>query len=329
LGQRGFHVVNLELAIRDLSVINTDFRPDLLILDEAQRIKNWRTKVASGIKRIGSRYAFILTGTSLENRLEDLYSLMQMVDPRVLGPLWRYMVDFHITNERGKVLGYRNLSELRRRLAPLMLRRDHALVRDQLPERTVMRIDVPLSLAQRGIHDEAVQAASLLAQIMKRRPLTPSEQNRMMAALQRARMACNAAGLVDPALRETPGDSAPKLDELETLLDELCRSSGLKVVIFSQWTQMTKMAEERARRLGLGCVHLHGGVPNARRGDLIDRFREDDAVQVFISTDAGGGADQPGYPLESGRPRSAHCPSAPSRATAKVTGHTSGCAGVL
>jgi hypothetical protein len=161
-------------------------------------------------------------------------------------------------------------------------------VRDQLPERTVMRIDVPLSLAQQGIHDEAVHAASLLAQIMKRRPLTPSEQNRMMAALQRARMACNAAGLVDPALRETPGDSAPKLDELETLLDDLCRNSGLKAVIFSQWTQMTEMAEQRARRLGLGCVRLHGGVPSARRGDLIDRFREDDAIQVFISTDAGG-----------------------------------------
>lgn len=287
-GQRGFHVVNYELAVRDLSVINSDFRPDLVILDEAQRIKNWRTKVASGIKRIGSRYAFVLTGTPLENRLEDLYSLMQVVDPRVLGPLWRYLVDFHITNEQGKVLGYRNLSELRRRLLPVMLRRDRALVRDQLPERTVMRIDVPLSLAQQGIHDEAIQAASLLAQIMKRRPLTPSEQNRMMAALQRARMACNAAGLVDPVMRETPGDSAPKLDELETLLEELCLSSGQKAVIFSQWTQMTEMAEERARRLGLGCVRLHGGVPSARRGELIDRFREDDAVQVFISTDAGG-----------------------------------------
>ena len=287
-GQRGFHVVNYELAVRDLSVINSDFRPDLVILDEAQRIKNWRTKVASGIKRIASRYAFVLTGTPLENRLEDLYSLMQVVDPRVLGPLWRYLVDFHITNERGKVLGYRNLSELRRRLAPVMLRRDRALVRNQLPERTTMRIDAPLSLAQQGIHDEAVQAASQLARIMKRRPLTPSEQNRMMAALQRARMACNAAGLVDPALRETPGDGAPKLDELETLLGELCRASGLKAVIFSQWTQMTEMAEERARRLGLGCVRLHGGVPSTRRGELIDRFREDDAVQVFISTDAGG-----------------------------------------
>ena len=289
---QGFYVVNYELVMRDLGVINADLRPDLLILDEAQRIKNWRTKIAGAVKQIGSRYAFVLTGTPLENRLEDLYSLLQVVDPRVLGPLWRYMVDFHITDERGKVLGYRNLSELRRRLAPVMLRRDRSLVRDQLPERIVTRVDVPMSSLQQEIHDDALQAAGVLAQIMKRRPLTPGEQNRMMAALQRARMACNAAALVDPELvKERPeqvDSSAPKLDELETLLDELCRVAGLKAVVFSQWAIMTELVEQRVRRMGLGSVRLHGGVPTANRGKLMDRFRDDDAVQVFISTDAGG-----------------------------------------
>lgn len=208
-----FHVVNYELVVRDLPIINETLRPDLLILDEAQRIKNWRTKIASAVKRVASRYAFVLTGTPLENRLEDLYSLMQVIDPRVLGPLWRYLVDFHVTDDRGKILGYRNLSELRRRLRPVMLRRDRSLVRDQLPERIVQRIDVPLSSVQEGIHDAALKAAGQLAQIMRRRPLTPSEQNRMLAALQQARMACDAAGLVD---KET--EESPKLDELETLL---------------------------------------------------------------------------------------------------------------
>jgi len=81
---------------------------------------------------------------------------------------------------------------------------------------------------------------------------------------------------------------SPKLDELAQVLDELCLQGGLKAVVFSQWERMTAMVEERVRKLGLGCVRLHGGVPTAKRGDLMDRFREDDSVQVFISTDAGG-----------------------------------------
>lgn len=278
-----FVVVNYELLLRDLSVINGDMRPDLLILDEAQRIKNWRTKIASTVKLIQSRYAFVLTGTPLENRLEDLYSLLQVVDSRVLGPLWRCMVDFHVTDERGKVIGYRNLSELRRRIAPVMLRRDRRLVRDQLPDRTEIRLDIPLSRQQRELHDDALSTAGYLANIARRRPLTPSEQNRLMAALQQARMACDAAGLVD---NETVG--SPKLDELASLLDDLCVQCGNKVVIFSQWEKMTRMVEAAVRALGLGCVRLHGGVPSSRRGELMDRFREDDGVQVFISTDAGG-----------------------------------------
>jgi superfamily II DNA or RNA helicase len=278
-----FHIVNYELILRDLAVLNETLCPDLVIMDEAQRIKNWRTRIATAVKRIPSRYAFVLTGTPLENRLEDLYSLMQVVDPHVLGPLWRYMVDFHVTDDRGKVLGYRNLSVLRKRLAPVMLRRDRRLVREQLPERIVQRLDVVLTPRQRELHDAAMNAAGRLAQIARRRPLTPSEQNRLLAALQQARMACNAAGLVD---KETRG--APKLDELADILSEVCLQSGLKAVVFSQWERMTQMAEARIARLGLGCVRLHGGVPTAKRGELMDRFREDDSVQVFLSTDAGG-----------------------------------------
>jgi len=279
----GFYIINYELVLRDLTVINEQLSPDLLILDEAQRIKNWRTKIASAIKQIPSRYAFVLSGTPLENRLEDLYSLMQVIDHAVLGPLWRYLIDFHITDERGKVQGYRNLSELRRRLIPVMLRRDRRLVSEQLPERIQQRLDLPLTIKQQELHDTAMKAAGTLADITKRRPLTPTEQNRLMAALQQARMACNAAGLVD---KETEG--APKLDELVNILDDLCLQGGRKAVVFSQWELMTRMVEERLRGIGLGCVRLHGGVPTAKRGALLDRFRDDDAIQVFISTDAGG-----------------------------------------
>jgi len=280
-----FTIVNYELVLRDAGRIQQILSPDLLVLDEAQRIKNWRTKTAAAIKSLQTRYAFVLTGTPLENRLEDLYSLMQVVDARVLGPLWRYLVDFHVTDERGKVLGYRNLSELRRRLAPVMLRRDRTLVRDQLPDRLELRLDIPLDHRQRQLNDEAVDSAAMIAQraAKQRRPLTPSEERALLSALQNARMACDAAGLVD---KESVG--SPKLTELERLLEELCVEGGRKVVVFSQWTRMTEMAQGVATKLGLGTVQLHGGIPTARRGALLDTFHKDPAAQVFLSTDAGG-----------------------------------------
>ena len=278
-----FFIINYELVLRDLSLIREKLKPDLIILDEAQRIKNWRTKLASTVKLIPSRYVFVLSGTPLENRLEDLYSLLQVVDARVLGPLWRCLLDFHITDEKGKVIGYRNLSELRRRIAPVMLRRNWSLVSDQLPDRTEVSLDIPMNAMQLELHDAALSAAGRLAAIGKWRPLTPSEQNRMMAALQQARMACNAAGLVD---KETQG--SPKLDELERLLEELCLQSNRKAVIFSQWALMTEMVEILVRSMGLGCVRLHGGIATHKRGELMDAFQNDPAIQVFISTDAGG-----------------------------------------
>lgn len=277
-----FCIVNYELVVRDLTAISTELAPDLLILDEAQRIKNWKTKTAASIKALETRYAFVLSGTPLENRLEDLYSVMQVVDSRVLGPLWHFLLNYHVMDERGKVVAYRNLSELRRRLAPVMLRRDKRLVKDQLPDRIVQTVTVPLSQRQAELHDGALSTASKLAHIMKRRPLTPNEEKELLSSLQRARMACDAAYLVD---HETQG--SPKLDELARILEAACIDQGEKVVVFSQWEQMTRLAEEVAEGLGLGVARLHGGVPTKRRGELVDRFRDDPDCQVFISTDAG------------------------------------------
>jgi superfamily II DNA or RNA helicase len=278
-----YSLINYELVVRDKATITLSLAPDVLVIDEAQRIRNWRTKTAEAIKSVQSRYAFVLTGTPLENRLEDLYSVMQVVDHGVLGPLWRYLLDFHVTDERGRVLGYRNLSELRRRLGHAMLRRDRRLVRDQLPDRIEHRRDVELSKKQREYHDKALGTIGMYADIRKRRALTPAEQKRLLGAIQMARMACNAAGLVD---KESRG--SPKLDELKRILEELCLESGQKVVVFSEWERMTAMAEEVAQGLGLGTVRLFGRVPTKDRGELIESFQSNAATRVFLSTDAGG-----------------------------------------
>jgi len=287
--QAPFTIVNYELVIRDLELVRA-LDPDLLILDEAQRIKNWRTKTATRVKQIPAQHVFVLTGTPLENRLDDLYSLMQAVEPRILGPLWAFNQRFFKPAEgrgsgRGKPrgIGHRNLDELRRRLRPVVLRRTRDAVLTQLPERIENRFYVELTAPMREFHDEAVQLAAMIAARAEKRPLTPSEEKQLFAAIQRARMACNSAWLVD-----NDNKDSPKLDELTRIFDDLAAESGRKVVVFSEWERMIRLAADRARELELGYELLCGAVPSAKRGALLDRFRSDPDCRILFSTDAGG-----------------------------------------
>jgi SNF2 family DNA or RNA helicase len=156
--------------------------PDLLVLDEAQRIKNWRTRTADVVKRVPTRLAYVLTGTPLENRLDDLYSLMQVVDPHVFGPLWRFNQDFTSLDERGRVQGYRNLTELRARIAPHFLRR--ARRRCCCSSRSHRQPAHRAARRRAARHPRRRRAAvARTLAILKRRPLSPIEEKRLMAAL--------------------------------------------------------------------------------------------------------------------------------------------------
>ena len=135
--------------IRDAADVNQRLRPDVVILDEAQRIKNWNTQTARAIKRLESRYAFLLTGTPIENRIDEIYSsIIDYIDPQVFGPLFRFNRTFYELDERGRPVGYQNLDELRRRLRPLLLRRRKDQIESQLPERVDNNYFVPMSAAQ-------------------------------------------------------------------------------------------------------------------------------------------------------------------------------------
>jgi SNF2 family DNA or RNA helicase len=98
--------------------------------DEAQRV-NWNTIAARALKRIESPYAIVLTGTPLENRLEELVSLVQLVDRHRLGPTWRLLHDHQMRDETGRVIGYRDLNRIGETLSPILLRRRKAEVLDQ------------------------------------------------------------------------------------------------------------------------------------------------------------------------------------------------------
>ena len=145
-----FTVCNYEQVIRDLLAIDRTAW-DLIILDEGQRIKNWESKTSRIVKCLRSKFALVLTGTPLENRLDDLYSVVQFVDDRHLGPGFRFFNRHRIVDEKGKVLGYKNLGELRETLKPILLRRTRESVKLELPPRTVeiVRITPTAGTAER------------------------------------------------------------------------------------------------------------------------------------------------------------------------------------
>jgi superfamily II DNA or RNA helicase len=291
-GDSFFTILNYELVRRDLDALER-LRPDAIILDEAQRIKNWRTKTADAVKRLRSRYAFVLTGTPLENRLDELYSVFQFLDPRILGPLWHFNDRFYELEPRDdgsyKVLGYKNLDELRATIAPYVLRRTRDEVLRDLPPRVDNNFFVEMTPAQIDAYNGFKETVAKLLATAKRRPLTPKEHDLLLKALIKMRLICNALALHDkdisPADREK---TAPKLRELQHILDEQIASNGHKAIVFSQWEAMLDFAKPILERLDLGHVKLAGSVPTGKRGEIVERFLNDADCRVFLSTDAGG-----------------------------------------
>ncbi|HXG09318.1 MAG TPA: DEAD/DEAH box helicase [Gemmataceae bacterium] len=290
-----YRLINYELVLRDLEALNA-WHADLIVLDEAQRIKNWESKISRAVKKLRSRYAIVLTGTPLENKLEELYSIVEFVDDRRLGPAFQFLHDHRVVDANGKLLGYRNLDKLREKLAPIFLRRTRAEVLTQLPPRTDNTIFVEMTEAQRGPYAEQQY---LLARLVNKPYLTEVDRRRVLCCLANLRMLCDSTFLYD---KQT--NVSPKLDELAELLPEILAPSppppsaaagerdggegGRKVVIFSQWEAMLRKTAELLDRLKIGYTMLHGGVPAKERRERLEKFRTDPDCRVFLSTDAGG-----------------------------------------
>ena len=254
-----------------------------MIVDEAQRVKNWNTIAARALKRIDSSYAVVLTGTPLEIKLEELISIVQFVDQHRLGPTWKLLHEHQVKDEAGRVTGYTGLEKIGQTLAPIMIRRRKSEVLTQLPERTDQNLMVPMTEMQMLHHQKN---ADVVAQIVNRwrkmKFLSDKDQRRLTCALQNMRMSCNSTYLLD---QET--DHGVKADELAALFDDLFAQPEAKAVVFSQWTRTHDIVIRRLETRGIGYVSFHGGVPSEKRPALVDRFRNDPDCRVFLSTDAG------------------------------------------
>ncbi|HOX55660.1 MAG TPA: DEAD/DEAH box helicase [Candidatus Paceibacterota bacterium] len=277
-----FTIVNYEQMLADSLEVNHRLRPDIVVLDEAQRIKNWSTRTTQAVKRLRSRYAFILTGTPIENRIDELYSLMDFLNPSLLGPLFRFNREYYALDDRGRPAGYRNLDKLHERIKLHMLRRRKADVETELPERTDRNHFVSLSAEQQGEYEGHEGVVARLASIAKRRPLTQQEQDKLLRHLNMMRMVCDTNFILNPDQR-----ACPKLAELEKILEECRDNPDVKAIVFSEWERMLELARGLCDRLKLGFAWHTGTVPQKRRRAEINAFKSDPRCRVFLSTDSG------------------------------------------
>jgi len=278
-----FNLSSYELVLKDVRYMH-ELAPDLIILDEAQRIRNWTTATARTIKQLKSRYAFVLTGTPLENKLEELFSVVEFIDGRRLGPAFRFLHEHRTEDENGKLIGYRGLDKIHDQLAPVLLRRTRQEVLEDLPKRTDQVLHVALTPQQAEPYWEQNDILGALMRKWERQGwLSEIDQKRILCCLQNMRMLCNSTFLFDKKTNHSP-----KLAEFREVIRELVIEEGRKVVVFSEYERMTHLAGQELEKLGIGFVSLHGSVPSRNRGALMEKFRRDVDCRVFLSTDAGG-----------------------------------------
>ncbi|MFH1777227.1 MAG: DEAD/DEAH box helicase [Candidatus Omnitrophota bacterium] len=277
-----FKITNYDVIHRDIGAI-MKWGPDLIILDEAQRIKNWKTRRAQSVKHLKSTFAIVLTGTPIENRLEELHSIVEFIDRYHLGPLFRFLHNHQIVSIEGKITGYKDLNKIGKTLETIMIRRKSEQVLKQLPERIDKNFFIPLTRQQEEIHEEyRVMVARLVTKWQRYHFLSEEDRQRLMMALQKMRMVCDDTYLLDPST-----NYGYKIDELELQLREILENPNVKVVIFSQWLRMMELIINMLNANKWEYAFLHGGVPSAKRGCLIENFHNDLTCRIFLSTEAG------------------------------------------
>jgi len=277
-----YNIVSYNAAVNDIEIINK-VRPDLIILDEAQRIKNWKTKTAQSIKQLDSTYCLVLTGTPLENKLEELHSLVEFVDKYKMGLLAKFLFDHQITDDSGKVTGYKDLNKIGKSIESICIRRTKREVLKQLPPRIDKTLMVAVTQKQLDYHNEFYDNVCKLVNKWRRFGfLNEKDRQMLMIDLNRMRMVSDSTYILDQVTRHDT-----KIAELRNTLEEIFQNKEDKVVIFSQWERMTRLVSMELEKMGIKYEYLHGGIPALARKDLITNFKNDPECRVFLSTDAG------------------------------------------
>jgi SNF2 family DNA or RNA helicase len=253
-------VLNYALARNDSEAL-LGAAYQFVVLDEAQQIKNPDSQIAQVSRSLRANQPLALTGTPLENRLLDLWSIMEFVNPGFLGSRQAFL------DRYDNPAGYQRLAH---RIRPAILRRTKELVAPELPPRTEEVVVVEMGSEQRRLYEaERQQARELL------RTRGPVE---VLAALTRLRQFCCHPDLV---LKNGKVDQAAKVDELCDRLEELLAENH-SVLVFSQFTEMLKRLEPVLEARGMPFLKITGSTPAPERARLVEAFNSSDQAQVFL-----------------------------------------------
>lgn len=277
-----YKIVSYNSACKDIQILHT-LSTDFLIMDEVQRLKNWNTQIAKAARHIEAGYAVILSGTPLENKLEELYSVAQFVDQYALGPYYRFVDQAIVKSDSGKTIGYKGLNTIGNQLKHILLRRRKKDVALQLPGRMDKILFVPMTEQQQSMHDEYQSVvARLVLKWNKQRFLSEKDRKQLLLSLSQMRMVCDSTYILDQKSRYDT-----KVDEVMNILNNVFDNGDEKVVIFSQWERMTRLIAAELDKINVRYEYLHGGIPSEKRKVLMENFTELPESRVFISTDAG------------------------------------------
>ena len=275
------YITSYPLAQRDLEIYKARTKPfHYLLLDEAQSIKNPRTKNAHAVKAIPAEYRIALTGTPLENSVEELWSVFDFLMPGFLGPHATFQKHFgKPIMEHGDA---RALAHLKSKTSAFMLRRAKTEVLKELPAKIETPLQIELNDDQNILY-QAVLArtrSDLFAQVADQG--FKRSQIHILAALTKLRQICNHPSLVEP----NGNYSSAKLDACMEIVHEI-RSERRKVLIFSQFTGMLDIIAKRLEDEKVLFSTLTGKTNH--RQELVDAFNSDPSITVFlISLKAGG-----------------------------------------
>jgi SNF2 family DNA or RNA helicase len=276
-------VTTYALAYRDLETLK-GLQWDAVILDEAQNIKNPEAKQTRAIRALPAGWRAALTGTPVENRLRELWSIMAFLNPGYLGPEATFHRRFAIPIERYG--DEARSASLRRLVQPFVLRRlktDPRVIKD-LPAKTEQRVFCSLTREQATLYEAVVK--DMMQQVEEAEEM--SRRGLVLATLTKLKQVCN-----HPAHFLGDGSSLPrrsgKINRLEELLEEAL-AEGDCAIMFTQFAEMGRHLQRHLRELfGLEVLFLHGGVSRVRRDEMVNRFQETGGPPLMVlSLKAGG-----------------------------------------